>query len=253
MSVFGRWKKIHAEIERRLFRFCPSRAFPYVRLRQDMNSDPNGDNPTQNKKHQILDAATRVLRVDGLQAFSFESVANEAGLSRQLVRYYYADLGSLMLELCGHLQKVYQDVITAGIVEVDEVGRLDFFLDFLFGLSESHPMPDNLEVYDAFFAFAVGSAQLRDRLREKYMTLGQVIVHELAVAHPKLDHAAYQELSFLIVSMMHAHWSYVATLGFSPDHNRLARRAVDRLIESYLNGLPTDVSTENPWSRAPNR
>ncbi len=214
-----------------------------------MNLDSNKGDPTHDKKTQILNAATKVLRVQGLQAFSFETVANEAGLSRQLVRYYYSDLDTLILDLCGHLQKVYQDAMVAGIVQVAEVERLEFFLDFLFGLAEDHPMPDNLEVYDAFFAYAVGSEPLRDRLCGKYQTLGQVIVHELAVAHPTLDHAAYQELSFLIVSMMHAHWSYVATLGFSPHHNRIARGAIDRLIASYITGSPKVSSTENAWSR----
>lgn len=213
-----------------------------------MKSDPNEGNATQSKKAQILDAATNVLRDRGLQALSFETVAKEAGLSRQLTRYYYADLDTLMVDLCGHLQKVYQDAIVGGIVKVAEVERLDFFLDFLFGLSTDQPMPDNLETYDALFAYAVGSRQLKDRLCDKYVILGQVIVHELSVAHPSLDHAAQQELSFLIVSMMHAHWSYVATLGFSPDHNRIARSAVDRLIASYVDGAPA-TSSGTPWSR----
>ncbi|WP_136659144.1 TetR/AcrR family transcriptional regulator [Nitratireductor sp. XY-223] len=213
-----------------------------------MNTDPNAGDPTHDKKTQILNAATRLLTTQGLQVVSFESIANEAGLSRQLVRYYYSDLDALMVELCGHLQQVYQDALVAGIVEVRQVERLKFFLDFLFGLSEDHPMPDNLEAYDALFAYAVGSASLKERLCEKYKTLGQVILHELAITHPELDDAACKELSFLVVSMMHAHWSYIATLGFSPDHNRLARRAIDRLIASYINEAPTDPSIEKPWS-----
>jgi AcrR family transcriptional regulator len=214
-----------------------------------MNTDLVEDDPTDGKKTQILNAATKVLRVQGLQAFTFEAVANEAGLSRQLVRYYYSDLDILMVDLCDHLQKVYQDVLVAGIVEVAEVERLRFFLDFFFGLAESRPMPDNLKAYDALFAYAVGSEPLKERLCEKYKTLGHVIVHELAIARPTLDHAACQELSFLIVSMMHAHWSYVATLGFSPHHNRITRGAIDRLIASYVDDLPTHSSTEKPWSR----
>lgn len=213
-----------------------------------MSSDPNEDNLSQNKKTQILEAATAVLREQGLQALSFETVAKEAGLSRQLTRYYYSDLDTLMVDLCGHLQKVYQDAMVGGIVKVAEVERLEFFLDFLFGLAVDHPMPDNLETYDALFAYAVGSQPLKDRLCDKYKLLGQVIIHELSVAHPSMDHLAQQELSFLIVSMMHAHWSYVATLGFSPDHNRIARSAVDRLIASYVEGPPAN-SSGTPWSR----
>ena len=206
------------------------------------------DDLTQDKKTLILEAATKVLTSRGLKVFSFESVASEAGLSRQLVRHYYPDPEALIVELCDYLGKAYQDILVAGIVEVGQVERLKFFLDFFFGVSEEHPMPDNLEAYDGLFAYAVGSEKLREHLRNKYKTLAQVINHELAIAHPELESHACEELSFLVVSMMHAHWSYVATLGFSAQHNVVVRKAVDRLIESYVKDSPTVPLMDKPWS-----
>ncbi len=38
-------------------------------------------------------------------------------------------------------------------------------------------------------------------------------------AYPQLGGRQCEELSFLFVSMMHAHWSFVATLGYSRDHS----------------------------------
>jgi AcrR family transcriptional regulator len=198
----------------------------------------------RDKKLKILDATTKLLREKGLQAFSFDAVANEAGLSRQLVRYYYSNLDDLIVDLCDYLALGYQEALAAGIVNFGQVKRLDFFLDFFFGASDEHPMPDNLEVYDAFFAYAVGSEPLKERLCETYKTLGQVIVHELAIAYPQLNAGACEELSFLFVSMMHAHWSFIATLGFSEKHNRITRRAFDRLIASYV-GDETTKSTSS--------
>jgi AcrR family transcriptional regulator len=203
-----------------------------------MNDKSRDSAETRDKKTQILDAATRLFRKRGLQAFSFDAVAGEAGLSRQLVRYYYSTLDDVMVDLCHHHMLVYQETLTTGIVKIGQVGRLEFFLDFFFGTTDDHPMPDNLELYDIFFAYAVGSEALRDRLRELYKTLRHVIVHELAVAHPQLDAKAHQDLSFLFVSMMHAHWSFVATLGYSSDHNRVTRQAFDTLIASYSGRNP---------------
>ncbi len=208
-----------------------------------MNAGP-GD-----KKNRILAATTKLLRTQGLQSFSFDAVANEAGLSRQLVRYYYSSLDELIIDLCDHLAKAYQASLVAGIVKFGQVERLDFFLDYFFGMSEEHPMPDNLEVYDAFFAYAVGSKTLRDRLCESYKTLGQVIEQELAIAHPELNSAACEELSFLFVSMMHAHWSFVASLGYSKRHNGITRRAFARLIDSHVREKSTDAPAVKPWTR----
>lgn len=204
---------------------------------------------TKDKKLQILQAATEVIRDNGLQALSFETIAAQAGLSRQLVRYYFADQEALIIALCDHLGNGYRKALVEGIVQVSEVRRLSFFLDFFFGLADGHPMPDDLEVYDSFLAFAVGSDDLRDRLCGQYRTLGQVVAHELAIAHPELNGHLCEEFSFLFVSMMHAHWSFVASLGYAPDHSRITRDAMDRLIASYLENPPALPLARDPWSR----
>jgi len=214
-----------------------------------MNEKSRKGADAADKKTRILGATTRLLMSQGLQAFSFDAVASEAGMSRQLVRYYYSSLDALIVDLLDHLTMAYQEALIAGIVNLGQVERLGFFLDYFFGVSDDHPMPDNLEVYDAFLAYAVGSEPLRDRLCETYKTLGQVVVHELAIAHPRLDARACEELSFLFVSMMHAHWSFVATLGFSGKHNKIARKAFDRLIASYVSDGPGDASKVRPWTR----
>ncbi|WP_298922567.1 TetR family transcriptional regulator [uncultured Roseobacter sp.] len=206
-------------------------------------------NQTQEKKIEIMRAATSLIKKRGLQALSFEAVANESGLSRQLVRYYFTDLDALIFELCTFLGNRYRDILVTGIVDVGQVERLKFFLDFFFDLADQHPMPDDLEVYDSLLAYAVGSEELKERLCDQYKTLGQVIAHELAIAHPELDGHGCEELSFLFVSMMHAHWSFVASLGHSRDHGRLTRRAIDRLIESYINDSSNERSVDAPWSR----
>lgn len=201
----------------------------------------------QDKRNRILDATTAVIRDNGLQALSFETIAREAGVSRQLVRYYHPDLDHLIAELCDHLANGYRDAVIAGIVKVEQVDRLGFFLDFFFELAKGHTMPDNLAAYDSLVAYALGSDRVRDRLCDQYNTLGKVISHELEISYPDLDGRASDELSYLFVSMMHAHWSFVATLGYSSDHGRLMRRAIDRLIESYTREPTTTV--EKPWLR----
>lgn len=202
----------------------------------------------QDKKTQILRAATRLLAQRGLQDFSYETLAKQAGLSRQLVRYYYDDMDALVSDLCDHLGNAYRQTLVTGVVDVGQVERLKFFMDFFFDLAEGYPMPDDLQVYDAMMAYASGSKQLAGRMRGQYQTLGQVMMHELAIAHPDLPGEACEELSFLFVSMMHAHWSFVASLGYARAHGGLARKAMDRLIASYLNETDFVPVIEKPWA-----
>lgn len=209
----------------------------------------NDRDQAHSKKTQILQATATLLSNRGVQNFSFESVAEEAGLSRQLVRYYYPDRDALIADLCDYLAGTYREILLAGIVDIGEVGRLDFFLDFFFDLSKDHPMPVDLEAYDGMVAYSVGSELVRDRMCDRYQTLGEVMMHELVIAHPKLSEAACKELSFMFVSMMHAHWSFVASLGYSRQHSLLARKSFDRLIRSYVRDSPTAPLIEKPWSR----
>jgi hypothetical protein len=62
-----------------------------------------------------------------------------------------------------------------------------------------------------------------------------VILHELAITPPDVDGHSCEELSFLFVSMMHAHCSFVASLVISVAHSRPKRSAIDRLIAPYVN------------------
>jgi AcrR family transcriptional regulator len=201
------------------------------------------------KKIQILEACAGLLSKKGLQSFSYENLAHASGMSRQLIRYYYASLDEIIVDLCDYLGAKYQEILISGIVELQSVERLNLFLDFFFGLADEYPLPDHLEAYDAMIAYSVGLDRLRDRMCDRYRTLGQVMVHELAIAYPELKPAACEELSFIFVSLMHAHWSFVASLGYSSDHNRLARRAMARLIESYRRDSSDVPMINRPWLR----
>lgn len=203
----------------------------------------------QDKSQRILAGAVALLARDGLQALSYESLAKEADMSRQLLRYYYPDLDTLIAALCERLAIEYREILVSGIVEVKQVNRLSFFLDFFFDLAEGARMPDKLEVYDALIAYSVGSDAVRARMCDQYKTLGQVIIHELAIAHPELDGRACEEISFVFVSMMHAHWSFVASLGYDREHGKLARRAMERLIRSYLVNDTLSPMDVRPWTR----
>ena len=203
----------------------------------------------RDKRTQILLAVAELIRDHGIQAISFERIAKQAGLSRQLLRYYFAEQDKIVVDLCDFLANRYRERLIAGIVDLGQSKRLDFFLDYFFDLAEGHPMPDDLEVYDSLVAYAVGSGTMKDRLCSQYLTLGQVVAHELAIAYPELQGRLCEELSFLFVSMMHAHWSFVATLGYSRDHSRLTRCAIDRLIKSYIKDPVPAVGLAQPWAR----
>ncbi|MEM9584448.1 MAG: hypothetical protein AAGA08_15170 [Pseudomonadota bacterium] len=100
-------------------------------------------------------------------------------------------------------------------------------------------------------AAAAKSKTIRTTLSNQYGLLGQVLGHEFLVQYPELDMQSANELSFLFVSLMYGHWKMVASLGYSQEHNRVSRQAMDRLIVSYVESPSQLKDTVKIWSKEP--
>ncbi len=185
---------------------------------------------------------------EGLQALNFSKISEEAGLSRQLVRYYFADTDAVMVALCDHLAALYRDALVNGVAGLEEKHRLEFFLDFYFDLLEAPRKPRDDQAYDACFAYAAGSDSVRTNLRTQYGLLGQVLSHEIQLTYPNVSADEALELSYLFVCLMYGHWKMVATLGYAEEHRYITRRAMDRLLQSYDQKTLEPGPTARAWA-----
>ncbi|MCR9138253.1 MAG: TetR/AcrR family transcriptional regulator [Alphaproteobacteria bacterium] len=185
------------------------------------------------RKQDILDGAFSYLMKHGLPTLSYNAIARKAGVSRQLIRYYYAEPEDLMVALCDHLASLYRDGLVNGVLEVQPEDRLKFFFDFYFDLLENAPKPRDDQVYDAMMSLAAGSPVVRTNLQKQYGLIGQVVAHEIHLKYPQIGSEGADELSYLFVCLMYGHWKMVASLGLDEVHKHVTRRAIDRLIESY--------------------
>lgn len=188
------------------------------------------------RKPEIVRAAFRAIAAGAMPTPSYDAIAKEAGISRQLIRHYFPDPEALMLMVCDALAASYRDLLAKGILQAASRERLSVFLDFYFGFLEGEGLakPADDAVYDAVFALAAGSEEIKRNLREQYTLLHHVVAHEIQLSHPGLAQTACRELGYLFVSLMYGHWKMASSIGFKPDHSRTCRQAMDRLIASYL-------------------
>ncbi len=205
---------------------------------------------TADRKAQAVKGAFLALKKHGLGDISFDLIADETGMSRQLLRYHFPDHDALMVSVCDYLAQLYRDSMIAAASALEGPKRIETFLDFYFDLLEGTPKPRDDQAYDAMMALAARSTPIRNALAEQYGLLGQVLSHEFTVQHPELNHQSASELSYLFVSIMYGHWKMVASLGYSEDHNAIARRAVDRLIASYVRKPADAQQTVRVWAKA---
>lgn len=197
------------------------------------------------RRPEIVQAALKVINDRGLPIPSYDQVADEADMSRQLIRHYFPDPEQLMVAVCDALAERYRECLMQGIIAANATERLPMFLDFYFNFLAGKGLrkPADDAVYDAMFSLAAASPAVRANLREQYHILQFTIAHEVQISNPSLSQPACKEIGFLFVSLMYGHWKMVATLGFSEEYNAVTRAAVDRLIASYLGHYsdPSDI------------
>lgn len=199
-------------------------------------------------KTAIVDAAISALEKRGLPLLSYDAIAEEAGVTRQAVRYHFADPEALMLAICDRLADAYRNALIVNAARLQGPNRLEVFLDFYFNLLDGTLKPEDDAAYDAMMSLARGSSAVRRNLATQYRTVGDVMCHEFRVSHPELGHRSAEELSYLFVCLMYGHWKMVASLGISASHNRIARAAIDRLIRSYCSVGAREDGEEKVWS-----
>lgn len=203
---------------------------------------------SKNTRVRIVEGAFAALQKEGLPPLSYDRVAEEAGVSRQLVRYHYDDPETLMVAICDFLAQSYREALLKNAAQLEGPARLEMFLDFYFDLIEGEGKPKDDAAYDAMMSMAAGSSRVRNNLRDQYTLLGHVLSHEFQLAYPDLGKQASNELSYLFVSLMYGHWKMVASLGVSSAHNHLTRGAMERLIRSYVS-VGDPVSDVDPiWA-----
>ncbi len=187
------------------------------------------------RRPEIVKALYRAIERDGISLPSYDQIAKEGEMSRQLIRHYFASSDDMAVALCDALAAAYKDCLMKGIIAADDSRRLSVFLDFYFNFlsDKGLPKPADDVVYDAMFALASTNPAVRKNLHDQYTLLQMTLAHEIQISYPDLHQNGCRELGYLIVIVMYGHWKMVASLDFSTDYNRVSRDALDRLIASY--------------------
>lgn len=188
------------------------------------------------RKPEIVQGAIAALNKHGLSMISYDLIAEEADMSRQLIRHYFPNPADLMIAVCDGLAAAHKEALAEGIVTADVTKRLPLFLDMYFGLLEDKglAMPADRSAYDAMISIATGSEAVRKCLHEQKSLLQFTIAHEVKISYPQLSQQACRELGYLFIALLYGHWRMVSTIGFSKEHHAISRGAIDRLIASYV-------------------
>ena len=180
------------------------------------------------RRPQILEAYQACLVRYGIEGATLDRVAEEAGVTRGLVRHYLGNRDDVLRALGAHVRDEYstwlQDLVAARPPE----GRLDVVLDAL--LSDEMPR-DLYQVVSELFWVATRDPEIATMLRDMYQEFERAIDSELAAAIPRADPRARRQVAFAILALAFSAPDF-QVMGFPSDRRRAARTAADRLVGS---------------------
>lgn len=188
------------------------------------------------RQEEIIEAAHTALQKHGLSAISYDLIAEKAETSRQLVRHYYPDMESIMVDVLERISEDYRRLVFDTILSRKATERLSILLDFFLGDLAREGGPSS-SLFDAMFALSTGSEVIRKKMKRIHELLADTFSTEINFSYPSLDQKACDELGYTFVCMLTGQWRIVSSIGFSDTYIRVASEAIDRIIQSHLNDV----------------
>ena len=179
------------------------------------------------RRPQLLDAYARCLVKFGAEGSTLERIADEAGVTRALVRHYLGNRDDVDRALVAFLRERGVGWFTGLGTGLAPRDRLVAILDALFAHGSEQPG----QVVDTLLGATSQDPVLRGLLREMYLEFEHLLDAELAAAYPRVEPAQRRQVAYAILCLAGMH-SSLAELGFPVDRAIAARRSAQLLIDT---------------------
>lgn len=151
------------------------------------------------KKQQIIEAGTRMIVQKGIEKTSLADIAEEAGISKGSLYYYYASKNELIFDITdAHINQISDNLFA--IIE-DSKGSMNWqeLLKILFERILDADTRGRLHLYLIQQALN-DNEDLKDRFRKKYQEWKQMIIDGFSMLEPKIG--SHDVLSALIIAAL---------------------------------------------------
>jgi AcrR family transcriptional regulator len=168
------------------------------------------------RTEQILDAFERCIMKFGLQDVTLQKIADEAGVTRSILRHYIGNRSDLLRALGKRLEEKYIQTLFSRLSSSTNLTLPDDILDFLFEESFEFPNADET-VIRAMIEASARDAGLRNQLLDMYQTYEDDLTNVLSQAFPHASISKCRSVSHFVIIASHGNYS-LSWLGF--DRNR---------------------------------
>jgi AcrR family transcriptional regulator len=182
----------------------------------------------ETRRPELLEAYGRSLLKHGSEGATLDRIAEEAGVTRGLVRHYLGNRVDVDRALLDHIRERYVNGLQALGAGRSPVERLPAIIEGMFEGSSDDP---TARLVDTLLGASADDPLLRERLREMYLELERLLASELAEAYPRSRPAARRRVAYGIVCLAGMNESLIE-LGMPADRAGAARACAEQLVAS---------------------
>ncbi len=182
---------------------------------------------------QVMNALVRCVARFGLQGASLAQIADDAGLTRPLIRHHLGNRDEMIMALQDYVLRSFAEQTEALLAALPENGAGPALVEFLFS-ETMESTPDMVLAFAALTARAAEDADLRAACRDSLLGFEAAIAGVLSKDHPQADHHAIAVAAHGIVAL-YLNVASLAPLNMPQEWPQAAQSLAGNLLEGLEN------------------
>lgn len=184
---------------------------------------------TEERTAEILDAFARSIVRYGLDV-SLDQVAQEAGMTRSIIRHYIGNREEVVNTLVEQIAQAYLQELQSEAKEIPQEEAIAATLDYLFGEEPGYDDYEKL-VFDVIMTAKDRYPQAKRTIIWMFETLLDMFTGDLHAAYPHADATRCRGIAYSVLALAMSNDSFL-WLGMNRDYNAAARTCAEALIHT---------------------
>jgi AcrR family transcriptional regulator len=184
---------------------------------------------TEERTEEILDAFARCMVKYGLDA-SLEQVAEEAGMTRSIIRHYIGNREEVVNRLIERISQEYLRELQEAGTHIPQAQMIEATLDYLFNTEPGYDDYDKL-IIDVMMTAKERYPQAKQSLIMMLDELVILFTKDLRLAYPQADEARCQQVAYSILCLAMSNESFL-WMGMNQAYNIAVRSSAEALLKT---------------------
>jgi AcrR family transcriptional regulator len=186
-------------------------------------------NLTEERTAEILDAFARCMVKYGLDT-SLDQVAEEAGMTRSIIRHYIGNREEVVNALIERITADYLAELRADAAQIPQEGMIAATLDYLFDDEEGYDDTDKL-IFDVMMTAKDRYAGAKQTLIAMFEELITMFTDDLTYAYPQADEVRCRDVAYSVLALAMSNESLMG-VGMDKRYRVAARASAEALIRT---------------------